>query len=321
MDQQLIIESLRQIIKSELSPLIGEKVILLDCPYHINIGDTLIWQGEIDFLNSIGKSPLLQSSLFTFPFPSIEKQITICLHGGGNFGDLYRNAQEFRKKVITKYPNNRIIMFPQSIWYENTSLIQDDVKVFSEHKDLILCARDRKSFVFLKQYFYNNKILLIPDMAFYITELSLKRMNEEQSNTTVLIKRLDKELNNDIKINMEMVNEVRDWPTFEKMPIKFYVISYLAQIMLRCPYTRRLLGHITDVIMHDYIRKGLIKKGVSFLDKYSIIYTTRLHAMILGTLLGKKIIAIDNISNKLSDFYNTWLFSNENISLYNSAQR
>ncbi len=316
MDQQLIIESLKQIIKSELSPLIGEKVILLDCPYHINIGDTLIWQGEIDFLSSIGRYPLLQSSLSTFTFPTIEKQITICLHGGGNFGDLYRSAQEFRKSVITKYPNNRIIMFPQSIWYENTSLIQDDVKVFSKHKDLILCARDRKSFDFLKQHFNNNKILLIPDMAFYITKLSFKRIKKEQSKITVLIKRLDKELNNDIKININMFNEVRDWPTFEKMPIKFYAISYLARIMLRYPYTKRFLGKITDVIMRDYIRIGLIKKGASFLDKYSIIYTTRLHAMILGILLGKKIVALDNISNKLSDFYNTWLSSDENISLY-----
>lgn len=47
------IGQLRQIISDTLTPLITRDYLLLDVPYHGNIGDTLIWQGETDFLNTL----------------------------------------------------------------------------------------------------------------------------------------------------------------------------------------------------------------------------------------------------------------------------
>ncbi len=40
---------LQSIIESKLSPLIDSNYVYWDLPYHINIGDTLIWQGTLDF--------------------------------------------------------------------------------------------------------------------------------------------------------------------------------------------------------------------------------------------------------------------------------
>lgn len=39
-------EKLRNIIFDQLSPLIDNDYVLWDLPYHENIGDTLIWEGE-----------------------------------------------------------------------------------------------------------------------------------------------------------------------------------------------------------------------------------------------------------------------------------
>lgn len=48
-------------------------------------------------------------------------------------------------------------------------------------------------------------------------------------------------------------------------------------------------------------------------NMYSIVYTTRLHVLILSALLEKKIFLIDNTTGKLNSFYNTWLKDLDNI--------
>lgn len=40
---------LRQIIEEQLTPLINNDYVLYDLPYYSNIGDLLIWEGELSF--------------------------------------------------------------------------------------------------------------------------------------------------------------------------------------------------------------------------------------------------------------------------------
>ena len=53
MNYQEKITDLRKKIKDKLSPLIDNDYVLLDLPYHKNIGDILIWAGEIEFLKTL----------------------------------------------------------------------------------------------------------------------------------------------------------------------------------------------------------------------------------------------------------------------------
>ena len=56
-----------------------------------------------------------------------------------------------------------------------------------------------------------------------------------------------------------------------------------------------------------YYRRKYTQIGISFLSPYHMIYTTRLHILILGVLLGKELYLINNTSGKVINFYNTWL--------------
>ena len=58
--------------------------------------------------------------------------------------------------------------------------------------------------------------------------------------------------------------------------------------------------------VHIY-RPFLVRSGVNQLGAYETIYTTRLHAAILGVLLGKKVVFMDNSYGKNRGFYETWL--------------
>ena len=89
------ISELRKIINQQLLPLFDSDFILLDCPYHKNLGDTLIWGGEINFYKQLKYKCLFFSDLCTFYKQSLSSKTIICLHGGGNFGDLWQAQHTF----------------------------------------------------------------------------------------------------------------------------------------------------------------------------------------------------------------------------------
>ena len=124
---------LRQIIKQQLHALIDSDYAYLELPYYENIGDTLIWEGTRIFLKQIKYKCLYSASLTTFYNHKIPQGATILLQGGGNFGDLWKEPHSFRKKIIELYPNNKVIIFPQTVWYENHENIKADEIFFANH--------------------------------------------------------------------------------------------------------------------------------------------------------------------------------------------
>ncbi|UVP49744.1 polysaccharide pyruvyl transferase family protein [Bacteroides cellulosilyticus] len=163
------INLLKSLIDKGLLPLINSSCVYLDVPYHTNIGDTLIWEGTEQFLASNHIKCLYRNSTLTYYYRKISKKTTILLHGGGNFGDIWRSHQELRLRIIQEYPNNQIIILPQTIYYTDHSIMKTDALIMAKHPNLTICARDEISHSILKKYFHNNNILLLPDMAFYIS--------------------------------------------------------------------------------------------------------------------------------------------------------
>lgn len=319
MNNNVLISNLNKIILTKLEPIIGTKTLLTDCPYHYNIGDLLIWQGELEFLKKINRKPISQSSMYTFSFPKVSNNTTICLHGGGNFGDLYREAQEFRIKIINTYTSNRIVIFPQSVWYTDNSLIEKDAKLFSIHKDLYICARDMSSYNVLKKYFSENKILLVPDMAFFMGDLSKKIVTfSGDCYKSLYFRRLDMEYVACEYKCLEGISDIKDWPGFEgKYNLPNVFMKILMKLSALNPFWRKIYAKPLDMIMQNIIKPNLIYKGIEMLKPYKYIYTTRLHAMILGILLGKTIFILDSKTKKISDYYHTWLDNNESITIVN----
>ena len=108
-----ICNTLRRKIEEELTPLIDSDYLFLDLPYYSNIGDALIWMGTEHFLENISHKCLGKHNIDTFDFRPIPKDAIILLQGGGNFGDIWRQHQEFRLNVLQQYKENRIIVLPQ----------------------------------------------------------------------------------------------------------------------------------------------------------------------------------------------------------------
>lgn len=315
MTPQEKIKELKDIIYKTLTPLIEDDFYLLEVPYYNNIGDTLIWQGERDFLKKLDYKFKGEYSGDTFRFPRISNYNILLLQGGGNFGDLYPFNHNFKMEVIKRYPKNRIIIFPQTIWFQKESNLIECANFLSTHKNVIICARDNISYKIFQQYF-KNKILLLPDMAFCI---DIKAWDiHDMGGKHLLLKRDDKEL----KTNKKLIGletdpnvDVTDWPTMlQEIDIQTRYLNHFKS--LRYKFPNRLSFALCDIYAQQIYRKHLIRSGIKTIRSHDHIFTTRLHTAILSVLLKKDYIGFfDNSYGKNKNFYETWLADCDNITL------
>ncbi len=312
--------NLRSEIDMVLDKVVGGRVILPDTPYYGNVGDMMIWQGTEDWLRRSCRKILSQSSNKTFLYQEIDKDVTIVLMGGGNFGDLWRIHQDDRMRIIRRYPRNRIVMLPQSVRYEDKNLITQDAEICSAHHDLHLCARDLRSYEFLSHYFPKNSIYLVPDLSFAVDPSRVNNyIQKANSDRLLYLRREDKELSKTSPLSFPGAEDIGDWPslTADYKRFDYFRKSYgLSNRLRTIPFLRRMVNKSIDIGAVKFLRDSLVKDGCRFLSSYSGIVTTRLHAMILGGMLQKKVGFIDDANGKISSFVETWLKDVEGLTEY-----
>ena len=288
--------ALGNLIRETLSPLIKTDYIYLDLPYHSNIGDTLIWLGTEEFLKELPGKCVGRHSKDTFDFRPLPKEVVILMHGGGNIGDLWRTHQDFRLNVIQSYPDNPIIILPQTIFYESDDLFAEDVRKMNRHHHLTICARDNHSADILRQKAFRGEILTLPDMAFCINQEELQASMAKTTGGSLFLRREDKELKENIRLSTPIPQyTISDWPLLQK-----------AGIDAR-QYQHTHKADETDAFFVNEFFPRQIKAGVEFASAFDEVCSTRLHAAILRLLLGMPVKIIDNSYGKNFDFYNTWL--------------
>lgn len=290
---------LQELIKEALTPLIDNDYLLLEVPYYTNVGDTLIWQGELDFLRKLPYKRKGMSSFYTDIPRNIKKDEIILMQGGGNFGDLYFDPQNYRMQIVKMYPNNKIIFLPQTVWFEHEENMKACAKTLSKHQNLTICARDKVSYEILKKNFA-NEILLVPDMAFCI-EMS-KWENPKPTKDALLLKREDKELKEYTELT-KMVEQgnvtISDWQTFTE---DCWQKTWFRR-------TKKYVPSMYDWYARNIFKPYMINSGIQLIGSHKKIFSTRLHAAILSILLGKAedLTWFDNSYGKNSSFYETWL--------------
>ena len=306
---------LREEINCQLLPLINADYTYLELPYYENIGDTLIWEGTLRFLEQSRFKCLYTASSRTFVYRELPKTAIILLQGGGNFGDLWPEPHQFQKKVIELYPRNRVIVLSQTVWYENPEKLAEDETFFASHPNVTLCARDQVSFDFMHAHFQNNTVLLVPDMAFFV-DFERYGHKEHLTSRTLYAKRTDKELKSDEWPDYVPRNaEVHDWPTYERKTCKYTVADAIERRLNYWANARGIKGknRWIDWLRNHFYRPQYIKDCVRFIDRYDVIYSTRLHIAIAGAMMGKQVRILDNSYGKNFGFYESWLKDWENV--------
>lgn len=305
---------LSNLIDEKVLPLITSDYVFWGLPYYINPGDTLIWEGALQLLKKSPHKCLGTCGWDEYKYIPISKDTVILVIGGGFFGDVWRKAWSYVMETITLYPDNPIVILPQSVYYESEDIAKEDAKLFAKLKKLTICTRDQQSYENAKKYFSNN-VLLVPDLAFHCDIKKLKRFSLKQSNRILYLKRCDKELSPSQKDVQGNNVDKRDWPAMSGECS--FSMRLISRLISECSKIKneKLKDRIV-VFLYKYGNRNIIlRDAVRFISQYKEVHTTRLHAMILSFLLDKKVYIHDNSYGKISGCYNAWLSDVENVSI------
>lgn len=146
-----------------------------------NLGDVAITYAQTKFLQSrfpnyeIVDFPISKTLFNLKALKSIcSPDDIITIVGGGNMGDMYYDIELLRLLIVSKFPNNKIVSFPQTIDYSNSSharnLIKLSRRIYSNHPNLYLCVREEVSFDKIKCLYPTCNICLVPDIVLSLDE-------------------------------------------------------------------------------------------------------------------------------------------------------
>lgn len=300
-------------LKKQLSPiaeLIGDKqdVFYLDYPFHLNVGDLLIYHGTEQYFKDYQINVCLRRSEVDFDLEEIKKRITpkttLLCHGGGNFGDLYLPHQNLRETLIKHFPNNRIIVLPQTLYYKNDENLQKSAALFSQHKDCHLFARDQRTFEIFKQFSPN--VYLSPDMAHEL--YGTLPTKDKRTNQQLYFLRKDieaSEIEKNIIAQLPLGSQVKDWDDFCSQTDKRACASSRRVARFANQHKLSKLKDMVHIFWYFYTQRMISRMAQDFLANDKIT-TTRLHGHIFASLLEIPNCVCDNAYGKNTSYAKLW---------------
>lgn len=258
-------------------------------PKHGNLGDHAIAFAELKFFSEYFPDyTVIEITLRTYinnisKLKNIVRTNLVCITGGGSLGTLWPDAEEEIQEILCVFKNNPVIVFPQTIYYEDSEWGKNELQksraVYGMNKNLYLCARERKSFDFMKKEYAGTNIFLIPDM---VTYLKPDIRNNTRKNILLCI-RQDKES----------------------------IISDAVKNLLT-EFSEKYSGSegstvFTDTVIDARINpnereKYLNEKFAEFMGA-ELVITDRLHGMIFSAVTGTPCMAFNNRSDKVKNVY------------------
>ncbi len=262
------------------------RIVLIGTPAHGNLGDQAIAISEIDFLNKTAEN----STVIEIPMPLYKSQKrvlkkyiydndTIIISGGGWMGNLWIHNEITIREIVSNYPNNRIIIFPQTLYYSEDDFgrqtLNDTKEIFNKHKDLILTVRDKKSFDCAQNGLKmenGKKLFFCPDMVVYGT-LAKEPICKPDQKIALICLRKD-------------IEKVADNKGIDDILIKN---GYLVE------ETTTVLNKLIPLKQRNRV---VADKMLEF-KAASLVITDRLHAMLFALLSGTPCIVFNNATGKV----------------------
>src|SRR5690606_29106275 len=267
------------------------RIFLFQTPTHSNIGDHGIAEAEIQFLKkSFPNDQLVEINQSIQPYfvkyvgNTIRKDDILLLHGGGNLGNQYMYEENTRRLTVAAFPDNKMILFPQTIYYSSDEKGHAELtktkEAFSKSTRLTLIAREETSFVVMRECFPNAKILLTPDIVLSM-DMSRPKLIREG---LLMVMRSDQEriLNEENHLFLKELGE----KYFDKI------------ISSDMHYSRGVAG--------SKGRREVLGFKFKQFKSAKLVITDRLHGMVFAAITQTPCIAFSNYNQKVAGTYD-WI--------------
>jgi pyruvyl transferase EpsO len=292
-------------------------VAILDFPNHHNFGDGMIFSGEFAALRRLRVRVRSVSDMRSYDpelLRSLPADTVMLLHGGGNFGDLYLDHEEFRRRVLADLPDRRVVLLPQSACFVDEDLIEPCRRALEAHPDVILTWRDRSSLEFAEEHLPSCHSMLVPDAVFGLVPFRRPPWTFRERTEVRILARRDLEALGDRPLAVEAEHS-EDWANVRVERAQLRVIR---SILWR-------LGHRHGALA-DRLRSRIFRSQAAIFTRAAarivtsseLIVTDRLHAVIAAVLLDTDVIAVHSLDHKAEHLLTTW-FPHARVTILNSA--
>ncbi|MBU3198080.1 glycosyltransferase [Clostridium estertheticum] len=290
-----------------------KRIFIIGTPNHGNLGDHAIAYAEEKILKDNFKDFIIIEIVTADIIKhiknlkkNVKKDDIFVLQGGGNLGDEYIWEEEGRRKIISEFKDNKIILFPQSIYFKETVIGKTELSktktIYNEHKNLIMVAREETSYNIMKETFVNSKVILTPDIVLYLNETYPKL----ERKGVLLSLRQDKEG----VLSSQQKDDIRSeaQSNFDKIIITDTVDVFTT-------HEDKILQYMINLNQRE---KRLKAKWNQF-KGVQVVITDRLHGLVFCAITSTPCIVIANYNHKVKDTY-AWLKDLNYIKFVNDVE-
>lgn len=281
-------------------------VYVIGCPEFSNLGDNAIMIAETEFLKKCGipskNIECITEKEFLRDYEIISKLIgeksLICGHGGGNMGNQYGSEEKVRRTMLECFPNNKIIIFPQTIFFvgENKETDeQESIKYYNARANLTLIAREEESFRIMKKLYPDTEILLTPDIVLSAEMETFDAVPQKRSGVLFCLR-------NDVEKNLSEE-----------------ALCKLKEYVKKCGLEYCKTDMYSDCEINNSTRKDCIRRKLQEFCGAEIAITDRLHGMVFAAITDTPCIVFNNYNHKVEGVYQ-WIKHLPYIKFVNSAE-
>jgi len=280
----------------------GSPVWYVNYPVHGNIGDLLIMLGTERFFEENRIKVVARYSMYDFPRrPRVPDGCIVVLHGGGNFGDIYEVSEVFRERVIARCHNSRVVVLPQTVYFQTQTAVDRMASVLRQHPDLHVYVRDKRSLAFLRSALPGTDVQMVPDMAHYLWPFLWDDQYDPEKPTLYLM-RTDREQTVRALAALQ-ANRYTDWPDLLSRRDRLF-ISNLIQLQkltasMGMPWS-------STAIWWRHLAIKLVNRAIMLYRQHGTVVTSRLHGHILASLMGHPSVLLDNSYGKNRAYFEAW---------------
>ena len=266
-------------------------VLIPGTPTHTNLGDSAITFAQQLFLKKCGiaEERIVEIGLNEYHIyrDFIERYLrkdTRIMHlGGGNMGSQWLNEEYLHRRLLKKFPQNRQVIFPQTIYYrqDEAGLREEKASVacYNGKANLTMVAREERSYEIMKQLYPDTEVLLVPDIVLS-SGMEDYGVVPTQRRGAILCMRKDTEQSMDDAARHIIAGEL------EKQG-------------LSCRWS----DTHSDIDVTKETRRDMVRAKMQEFAGAQIVVTDRLHGMVFSAVTGTPCIAFSNYNHKVKGTY------------------
>ncbi|MGW9113326.1 polysaccharide pyruvyl transferase family protein [Microbacterium sp. NPDC055683] len=316
------LEALRARTRQTLLEAIGDvrDVALLDMPNQRNVGDSLIWAGEIAYLRDIGIRVAYTSDIGGYRVEDVRAAMprgVVLLHGGGNFGDLWPGHQAHRERILAELPDYRIVQLPQSILFSSDESAARADAALAAHPDALVLLRDDESIERARVQLPSAQVRFCADMA--LGWDAPADAGPRRDGDVLVIARSDHESASGLAaVGRGWLGDgpvrVTDWGAIGGWAgVRWRIARAVTALDRRLVQASRRWGTPRLRIVHRLaehavarINEQNIRAAVALYAGSRLVVVDRLHAHVLACLLGIENIVLDNSYRKIGSVFDAY---------------